>query len=225
MWPFRKRKPKDDYADYLATMKIVRETPWSREYRGKDDKTAFIVSRFRDGSCSITLDELRRKWPDWPLSEKVDFSQSFNHFQGEGRADIFRFLMKQSEHDVWSAIAGVVAITLPVGEVLPFLRNCCETCEVGRGSNYFQALWFAKSPDALGILQTSLDRIWKSPDLMKPEEFCNFIAFDAIWCIDALLRLGESTESLKSHYETLKRHPSMSPQVTQWLSSYFEKVI
>ncbi len=222
MWPFRKRTPPDDLVAYTANMTVARETRWSREYHNADQSESFLDSRFRDGSASITLDELTRDWPAWTNHEKVDFCQSFIHYQGRQRAKILRFLMCDGNHYVWSVIAASVARTLPIKESLPFLRECCEDCDIGRGANYFQALWLTESPEAVGILWPSLDRIWDSPDLLKPNTFCNLTTFDAIWCIDALVRLDEPVSSLRDRYETLKTHPTMQEDAVKWLSEHFE---
>lgn len=222
MWPFRKRRPPDDVAAYTADKTIVRETRWSREFQSPDKRECFLDSRFRDGSASITLSELRRDWATWTDHEKADFSQSFVHYQGRRRCQILRFLMRNGNHSVWSAIAASVASSLPINESLPFLRECCKSSETGCSANYYQALWLTGSPEAVGVLWTALDRIWASPDLMTPDSFCNFTAFDAIWCIDALIRLGDPLDSLRDPYEKLKMHPTMRGDAVRWLSEHFE---
>ena len=173
-------------------------------------------------AASVTLAELTRDWSRWTETEKVDFAQSFEGYQGRNRQKILRFLMQNGDHYVWSAIALAVATTFPPKESLPFLRNCSETCDVGQGSNYFQALWLTKSPEAVGIIRQCFDRVWHSPDLMFPAAFCNYTAWDAIWCIDALLRLGEPPESFRVQYEALKAHPTMGVTVEKRLSEHFD---
>jgi hypothetical protein len=223
MWPFSKPKPRDEFASCFANMTLVRETRWSRDYRNADGSERFMDSRFRDGTASITLDKIRRDWNHWSEHERIDFSQSYVHCQAADRADIVRFLIVNASHSVWSCTAATIAMILPSEESLPFLQQCCETCDVGSGANYFQALWLTKSPSAIKVLYTSLDRIWNAPDLMEPDRFCNFIAFDAIWCIDALLRLGEDPEVLRDRYNTLKTHPTMRERAIKWLAEYFEQ--
>ncbi|MFO7906349.1 MAG: hypothetical protein ACQESR_30950 [Planctomycetota bacterium] len=168
------------------------------------------------------MSELRRDWATWTDHEKADFSQSFVHYQGRRRCQILRFLMRNGNHSVWSAIAASVASSLPINESLPFLRECCKSSETGCSANYYQALWLTGSPEAVGVLWTALDRIWASPDLMTPDSFCNFTAFDAIWCIDALIRLGDPLDSLRDPYEKLKMHPTMRGDAVRWLSEHFE---
>jgi len=222
MWPFRKPPPPDDFSAYTAQMTVARETRWSREYQSADNSERFLDSRFRDGSASITLSELTREWPEWTQSEKLEFAQAFVHYQGRQRAKIVRFLMRNGDHHVWSTIAASVATTLSPKESLPFLRECCETCDIGRGANYFRALWLTRSSEAVPILWRCLDRIWKSRELFEPDSFCNFTTFDAIWCIDALVRLQEPLESLRDRYERLKAHPTMREYALRWLSEHFE---
>ena len=204
-------------------MAVSRETQWSREYKNKDGGDCFLDSRFRDGSASITLVQLKHDWTDWQDHEKIDFAQSFVHYRGRHRTKILRFLIVNGDHNVWSAIAASVAISLSAEESVPFLSGCSETCDIGRGANYFQALSLTGSPEAVNVLRPCLERIWESPDLLEAEPFCNFTAFDAIWCIDALFRLGEPLDSLRDRYETLKTHPSMGEDVMKWLSGHFEQ--
>lgn len=58
---------------------------------------------------------------------------------------------------------------------------------------------------------------------MKHDPFCNWVTNDAIWCVDALVRLGEPRESLSIYYQMLKTHSSMGSQAQQWLGEHFEK--
>lgn len=223
MWPFRKKHCPNAFSPIDPSWPLVRETRWWREYKSPDDGTLFFDSRFRDGSASINLDALTREWPSWNQHERLDFSLAFCHCQCDDRSAILRFLMRNADHDVSSTIASSIALALPTEESLPFLQKCCTSCDVGRGANYFQALWMTRSPKALPILKASLDRIWNSPDLQKTDEFCNFTAFDAIWCIDALVRVGTPVASLRDRYETLLSHPTMQGQTIQWLSTHFEE--
>src|SRR5947208_1670622 len=58
-------------------MKLVRETRWRREYRQEGMEGGYHISRFADGSASITLAQLKAEWPGWSSWEKQDFAQEF----------------------------------------------------------------------------------------------------------------------------------------------------
>jgi hypothetical protein len=62
-----------------SRMPLARETRFSRDYLTPESerKTAKIsgttVSRFMDGSASMTAEQLRNEWPTWTRWEQMDF--------------------------------------------------------------------------------------------------------------------------------------------------------
>ena len=221
MWPIH-RKPRDDFANELRGAELVVETRWSRRYCRPDETIAFIDSRFRDGSASISYRQLVREWETWTDDEQIDFCSSFAHFRGRGCARMLRFLMEHGNERVWSTIAIPVALKLPSREAVSFLCACVDRSEIGQRANYFQACWITRSKNAIPTLKHALQDIWASPDLMKPDAFCNWVAHDAIYCIDALIRLGEPAEEFAPMFQQLAQHPSMHTQTQKWLSEHFD---
>jgi hypothetical protein len=187
---------------------IIRETRWSRVY-AKPDKPRYryIESRFRDGTASITLDELQRDWHKWPEDEKIDFCRSLVWAQVPDRKDILRYLIDHGDHCTWAAIALLVALELPSHESIPALKRWCESCDVGRGANYYQAIAQTGDPEAHDILTSCFHRIWNSDGLMDNADFGNWVAYDAICCVEYLLELNEAPEPFRTVFETLKSHP------------------
>jgi hypothetical protein len=132
------------------------------------------VSHFSDGDATITLDELRRDWHNWPALERIDFCQSFcNSARVPERVDILRFIVAHGEHDSWSAIALSVAQELPLEESLPVLRLWCQTCEVGCGANYYQAVALTGDPEAHALLKKCFERTWQSSRLLDTTDSFN----------------------------------------------------
>jgi hypothetical protein len=222
MWPFGRRR-KDEFAEVLQGTRLVRETRWSREYEYPDGSNALLDSRFRDGSATIGYRQLVREWGSWRDDEKLDFCQSFAHYRGRGCATMLRFIIANGNDFVWQTIAIPVALTLPTNEAVAFLCDRIENSEIGKRANYFQGCWITRSNDTVPILKNALNQIWESPGLMIPDSFCNWVTHDAIWCIDALVRLGEPREQLSHPYEQLTRHSTMGSQALKWLGEHFDK--
>lgn len=220
MWPFNPNI-RDEFAEYLADKQLAVETRWSRQYHNSDGSIALHDSRFRDGSTTITARQVAIEWPKWPDHEKLDFCNALPHYKGRDLAKILRFLMRNGEQIYWQAVAQSIGTKLPTNEAVDFLHQTIQRTEPGQWANYFQALWLTRSANARQILSECLDRIWESEELMTADSFCNFVTFDAIWCIDSLLRLGEEPAVLAERYNVLLGHPSMCGDVIKWLAKYF----
>src|SRR5438445_12801297 len=53
-------------------MPLAKERRFTRTYTSKEHNHSTQVSRFVDGSASITLAELREQWSDWSETDKRD---------------------------------------------------------------------------------------------------------------------------------------------------------
>jgi hypothetical protein len=74
---------------------LHRERRFSRSYGSDEHKIWCQVSRFMDGSASITASELQREWHTWDDYERIDFCQEccWLHEQPDF-ADMIRFIMQ-----------------------------------------------------------------------------------------------------------------------------------
>lgn len=136
---------------------------------------------------------------------------------------MLRFIIANGNDCVWQTIATAVASTLPTDEAVAFLCDRIENSEIGKRANYFQGCWITRSTNTIPILKNALDQIWESPRLMLPDSFCNWVTYDAICCIEALMRLGEPREQLSHRYEQLTKHSTMGSQALKWLGEHFGK--
>src|SRR5205809_311898 len=93
---------------------LWRERRFSRSYHSDQHKMGSQVSRFMDGSASITVSELQREWHTWTEDQRMDFCQSccWLHEQPDF-ADMLRFIMQHAAPDEWSGVAMSVASQLP----------------------------------------------------------------------------------------------------------------
>jgi hypothetical protein len=184
---------------------VVWQTRWTWGFaRPGARRPGIFQSRFMDGTASITLDELRRDWGEWPERERLDFCQSYRSGQ-ECDPDILRFLIANGDHATWPCIAFRVARDLLVEESVPALREWCESCEARRGANYYQAIAHTGDPEAHDILRRAFARVWETAGLMEAAN--HDVAHDACCCLLFLLGLGEDPEEFRPQYEALRRHP------------------
>lgn len=74
-------------------MPLVSERRWSRTYASKEPKMWSVVSRFMDGTATITFQEFACEWPEWGERERRDFCGgcSWLHDQTDF-ADMLRFI-------------------------------------------------------------------------------------------------------------------------------------
>jgi hypothetical protein len=133
-------------------MPLYRESRFSRWYQDEHRKGT-VVSRFMDGSASITALELQRGWPTWTDVERLDFCQSsycWLHQQADF-PDMLRFIMQRGGPSERSGIACSVAMLLPRDEAFGCLVRALHTTDIGHCSTSLsQAIAMTKHPDAGG---------------------------------------------------------------------------
>src|SRR5262249_30975541 len=149
------------------------------------------VSRFMDGSASITASELQREWHTWSDSQRMDFCQSCRwlHKQHDF-PDMLRFIMQHASPREWCAVALSVSSHLPREEAFDILIRALRSTDIGRAANITQAIAHTHHPDAEITLRRHLEAVWAHDALWNDAEFTNWVAFDATTCIAHLIELG-----------------------------------
>lgn len=182
------------------------ETRFCRHYRSENKKIGTTVSRFMDGSATITLAELERDWPTLTDSERTDFCQecSWLHKQADF-PEILRFVMKRGSLGQWSAIALSIP-RLPQQEAFDFLTDALATAEIGRASNLGQAIGITKHREAEPVLRRRLDQVWHHKSLWEDDTFTNWPAFEATTCIAHLIELGADAKDFEDKVRELSQH-------------------
>ena len=193
-----------------SKMKLRRETRWHREYEMEEPGHFFHESRFRDGSATITLPELKEQWGGWSDRERIDFCQELREAGCQEFPDVLRFIMANGEPQHWSGIALYIVRRLPADETIPFLLDAYPKFDSHRASNIIQALAMCGAPEAHKILRHHLQKLWAYPDLFTEAKHINVTAAAAIHCLQHLLDLGEPAEEFRDKYEALLRHPTKS---------------
>jgi hypothetical protein len=186
---------------------LRRERRFSRSYRSDEHKIGTEVSRFMDGSTSITASELQRDWPHWAEDMRSDFCQSSRwlHEQADF-PEMLRYIMEHGDPKHWSGIALSVASQLPRDEAFDTLVRASGSMELGRSSNISQAIAHTKHPDAEATLRRHLAALWSHPSLWEDESFINWVGFDLTTCIAHLIELGAPPSDFTEQVRRLSGH-------------------
>ena len=185
------------------------ESRFSRSYSHHSDgqKTTHTLSRFMDGSASITVNQLQREWPNWTEHLQIDFCQScyWLDFQDDF-PEMLRYIMRHGGPRQWSAIALQVAHKLPQQEAFDFLVQALRKMDVGRSSNIIQAIAETKHLSAETVLRKHLGLILENPALWDDSTFLNWVASAATICIHLLIKVGALPSDFTEQAHELSRH-------------------
>ena len=188
-------------------MPLVSERRWSRIYAIEDSKTSLCVSRFMDGSASVTFEEFSLEWPSWSEGERADFCGACGWLREQADfPDILRYIMQNGGPVDWSSIAISVSTRLPRDEAFEVLSRALRDAELGYGSNLAQAISLTKHPEGLGVIRGRLSSLWLHPSLWQDDDFTNWFAFEATTCIDHLIDLGASPDEFSAQVRELSKH-------------------
>jgi hypothetical protein len=166
-----------------------------------------MVSRFMDGSASITTAELQREWPAWSDELRFSFCQALCWlYEQSDFPDIMRFTMQHASAKDWSAIAVTVACRLPPDEVFEFLTKALHSAGIGHSSNIIQAIAITKHPRAEATIRQQLESTWAHPDLWRNDDFLNWVAAEATGCIQHLIEFGAPAGEFEEKVRKLSQH-------------------
>jgi hypothetical protein len=186
---------------------LRRERRFSRSYHSHEHKMGTEISRFMDGSASISASELFCEWPGWSDQVRVDFCQSVGWLHDQSHfPEMLRFIMEHGGPNHWSAIALEVAAKLPRNEAFDILIRALRSAELGCSSNIGQAIAHTKHPDAETTLRRHLAALWEHPALWDDADFTNWIGFDATTCIAHLIEVGASPTDFAEQVRRLSQH-------------------
>ena len=182
------------------------ERRFSRYYHSRELKHGCTVSRFMDGSASITAPELRAEWHKWTRTERLDFCQNCTGADEPDYPDMLRFIMEHGGPSDWSAIALSVAGNLPQPEAFDLLLRAFHSFDPGSGSNIGQAIAYTKDPRAEKILRERLDALWRHDQIWEDADFINWIAYEAMTTILHLIKLGANKKDFETAAGQLAKH-------------------
>ena len=186
---------------------LTKETQFSRCYHSEKSNTSHYISRFMDGSASITASELKEEWNNWPENVQVDFCQNCNWLSNQPDfPEMLRFIMQHGSAYHWSGIAQSVGSYLPRQEAFDALVNVLHQMKPGSTANITQGISLTKHPDAEPMLRKHLADLWENSKLWDADDFLNWIAFDAITCTAHLIELGASPSDFDGQVRRLSEH-------------------
>jgi hypothetical protein len=187
---------------------LRRQRRFSRSYHSDEHEMGSEVSRFMDGSASITALELQAEWPAWTADQRMDFCESCSWLSSQADfPDMLRFIMTQGAPEDWSGIALSVGAKLPRDEAFDLLLRALGRMSIGRASNIGQAIALTKHPNAAPTLRRHLETVWAHSGLWDDTEFTNWVAFDATTCIAHLIELGVAPADFEAPVRQLVKHP------------------
>jgi hypothetical protein len=184
------------------------EDRWSRIYSNDLSKTWQEVSRFLDGSVTMTFEGFSREWPTWGDPERMNFCRAFHSFKPQADyLEILRYIMREGESDHWSAIAVQVARYLPQDEAFLLLTQALDRADLDNSAYISLGISHTKHPDAERVLRVHLAALWSHPALWDDDSFRNPFAFAATCCLASLLGGGAPTEDFIEKAKSLANHP------------------
>ena len=186
---------------------LSQERRFSRSYDADDHRISSVVSRFVDGSASMTYAQLEAEWPAWTEHERLDFCNAcaWLHTQADF-PDMLRFVMTHGAPREQSAVALCVASELPQAEAFDILVRALHRVGPGDASNITQAIALTRHADAESTLRAHLQHVWTHPELWDDANFVNWLAFDAATCISYLIALDVPAADFEDQVRQLARH-------------------
>jgi hypothetical protein len=194
-------------------MPLQYETRFLRHFRATDQllphQTEMVISRFVDGSASVTLPQLEAEWSAWTAPDRMDFCCSLDDLQLLEQPDLpamVRFIVHHATPDELVSVASSVGRICRPDEVFELLLVALRNSAIGKTSNIIQAIAQTRHPEAEATLRRHLQTVWSTRSLWDDASFVNWTAFDAMMCIYYLLRLGASPAELEDFVRNLSEH-------------------
>jgi hypothetical protein len=205
-------------------MPLVKERRFARFYSSLEPKLSTQVSRFSDGSASISLEELRENWSNWSDADKRDFCSACSELhEHRDFADMLRFVMSHGDVWNWSSVANLVSHALPMEEAFSVLKTALERTSSMQG-NLIQAIALTKHPNSAPLIREHLAQIWTRAGLWADDSLLNWTAQDAILCIQYLIELGDNPADYEDKVRFLAEHVCARNRdsCSRWLHQYYD---
>ena len=188
-------------------LELTSESRWRRRYQDAQKTIGWSVSRFDDGSATITFSEVARDWPSWSEKERGDFCSECQWLKGqEDLPEMLRYIMEHGNSDHWSVIALTVAYCLPKEEAFSRLFKVLRSDGPQYSSNIYQGIALTKHPEAEPLLRARLMALWAHSQLWENEKRINRVAFSAMCSIKHLIELGVPLQEFEEQVRALSRH-------------------
>src|SRR5262249_12782007 len=133
-------------------MPLCRERDFWRQFAEAGQRHVLEVSRFMDGSVSMTGAEFHAGWPEWPEGKRCDFCDHCAWLQGQPDfADMLRVILNEHDLGYTNRIALPVAGALPQEEAFARLCIALRTAD-SPTANLTQGIAATRHPGARAVL-------------------------------------------------------------------------
>jgi hypothetical protein len=179
----------------------IAEIGGQRSYRSKFSKSEFTVSK----------KSLQARWPFWSSKDRARFAGAFGFLQrpqlSRDDQEVLTFLMEEGDHQIWLAIALVVARhqdrTLALNFLTARIREAVRPL-----ANFYQALEKMSAHESVPVLRYALSKdredVAKHVLLIAPAD--RFFYQDYLVCSATLFKLTGEEQYLEPIRE-MQVHP------------------
>ncbi len=168
------------------------------------------ISRFVDGSVTVTLAQLPTEWAAWTEHDRMDFCRSIDDLQLLEQPDLpamVEFIVHHANYDELSCVAPCVPRIFPQEEAFRLLLVALENSAIGHGTNIVQAIAGTKHPQAIATLRTQLQSVLNHSALWEDASFVNWVAYEGVYCIRYLIELGAPPVEFEELARKFAQHP------------------
>ena len=199
---------------------LSKETAVSRHYSSENRDRFYIISKFMDGSATMSIQQLRISWQAWTAQEKLEFCQACKWLGDQNDfIDMLRYVMKHGDSSHKGAIACSVAKHLPQAEAFTVLVHSLST---DNGvANIAQGIVLTSHPGARNVLSGLLDHLWSESTATPTEMHFKGRAFDMICTIQCLLELGAPSKTFTDKIRSI--FDGSSPEERDYCSRHLRR--
>lgn len=168
-----------------------------------------VISRFVDGSASMTLRELTREWPTWGRRDRSDFCQNVHGLgQHPEYAGMLELVFTLGDAEARASVAIELVEVMPMNQAYALLETELARAPLETYPNLVQALARTRHPNALPQLEALLETLRPLTSL-GALPFDETRAFATLYTLCALARARHGgTATLEPWVLELARHPS-----------------
>jgi hypothetical protein len=190
-------------------MPLARESRFLRVYRDDVHGAAMEVSRFMDGTATMTPSVLDAEWTGWDEELQVELCKGLWWVDAEDdREEMLRFVMRRGNPRHWSAVAPSVACYLEDEEAFALLWKAVEDSG-GIVSGMVKGLLGLAPETPYSMIMRILDRWLQNPLIWSQEEAGIALANDALKAFGHLRRDPcAMTSGIEKKMRELGKHPS-----------------
>ena len=192
-----------------ARYELAQERRFSRIFRAPEARRLIVISRFVDGSASMSLRELTEAWPTWGRRDRSDFCQNVHGLgQHPEYAGMLELVFTLGDSEARASVAIELVEVLPTDEAYALLDAELSRAPLETYPNLVQALARTRHPNALSDLEKLLETL-RPASTLGTLPFDETRAYATLYTLCALARARHGgSETLEPWVLELARHPN-----------------